>query len=118
MILLIDDDEDFRTALSDNLREDGHTVQEYDDLLAVPAFDDLGGYDLVLVDYQLPHRNGVSFADAFHDAHPGVPIVLITASCSEFLEGQLARRPFIQLLQKPVAYAQVDALIHRVTTTR
>jgi DNA-binding NtrC family response regulator len=114
VILVIDDDEDLRTALSESLRDDGHDVRDYPDMACLPELAELGGFDLVLVDYQLPNRTGISFADEYHAAHPKVPIILITASWSDYLEGQLSRRPFLELLRKPLAYEEVDTLIRQL----
>ena len=114
VILVIDDDDDVRTALSDSLRDDGHDIRDYADMDELPKPAELRGFDLVLIDYHLPKRTGISFADEYHDVHPDVPIILITASWSDYLEGQLSRRPFLELLRKPLAYEDVDTLIRQL----
>ena len=111
MILLLDDDNDFRTALAENLRYAGHRVVELDTPAdgADPArFDDVG---LVVADYHLPNQSGLMFVDAFHAAHPRVPVILVTGDPSSYIDDAIGRRPFVRLQRKPMAYQELEAAI-------
>ncbi len=36
--------------------------------------------DLVLMDYYLPSSNGIEIAKSIHEAHPGIPVILLTSN--------------------------------------
>jgi DNA-binding NtrC family response regulator len=110
-ILLLDDDSDFRTALAENLRDDGHRVVEFDTPPDDPESSELEDVGVVVADYHLPRQSGLAFADAFHVAHPGVPVIVITADPSALIDAAVDRRPFVRLQRKPIDFHELEALI-------
>src|SRR5512143_3952360 len=111
MVLLIDDDEDFRRALADNLADDGRLVIQYARPEEVPPLQTLERLSVLIVDYQTRGEDGLSFADRFHAFHPDIPIVRVRAYLSNHLEGAAAARPFLVLRRKPVDYDELAALL-------
>jgi DNA-binding NtrC family response regulator len=111
-IVLLDDDEGFRNALAENLRDDGYHVVEYATAHDVPPLAALGDVQGVVTDYDMPGTNGLTFADAFHAAYPKVPIIMVTGVCTKSLEAQAATRRFVCLLRKPIQYDQLHHLLH------
>jgi len=111
MVVLIDDDHGFRSALAENLRDDGHRVHEYAAPAQLPALQTLSGVRLLITDYEIPRSNGLAFADAFHRVHPTVPIVLMSAFPTRYLVAQSAVRDFLYLLAKPFDYAQLREIL-------
>jgi two-component system response regulator GlrR len=111
-ILVIDDDEDFRRGLAENLRDDGYAVQEYAAAGEVPP--QLSGIDLVITDYWMAGENGLSFAHRFRTEHPSVPVVMITAHSTPEVEKEAAASGFISMLHKPVRYEHVHRLIENL----
>lgn len=110
-ILLIDDDRDFRGALAENLRDDGHQVWEYENPGELPPIIELGNIGAVLSDYQMDAVDGLTLADRFHAAHPGVPVVLMTAYWSRALDAEVAQREYLYLRRKPLDYEDVQAVL-------
>ena len=110
-ILLIDDEGPFRESLAEMLREDGHAVLEYATPADVPPVGALDGIDLLLTDFDMPGKNGLVFADEFHAHHPEVPALLVTAYHSG-LELEVARRPFLRMIRKPIGYDALHRMIH------
>jgi len=115
IVLVVDDDENFRNAVADNLRDDGHPVLESDAPSRLPPLARLEQVALVVTDYQMPASDGLAFADAFHAAHPDVPIVLVSAQWTSDLRIQTAARSFLRVLRKPVDYDDLHALLHQLT---
>lgn len=111
VILLLDDDEEFRAALADTLRDDGYEVLEYADPADVPPLQTLGCATALVTDYRMPSTDGLAFADRFHAAHPAVPVIVTTSYSTEFLESQVAARPYIHLLRKPMDYTTLIGLL-------
>lgn len=111
MVLLVDDDEIFRNALAENLREDGHPVLECAAPAEVPPLDTLDGVRVVITDYDMPKTTGLAFADTFHAVHPSVPILLVTALPAQRIHADASRRAFVRLLQKPIDYSELRDIL-------
>jgi DNA-binding NtrC family response regulator len=110
MVLLLDDDEDFRLALAANLSDDGHRVRHFASPVGIEVpFKE--SVSMLIVDYEMGGEDGLSFADRFHVAYPDVPVVMVTAYRSEFLDHQIAARPFITFRRKPVDYDDLARLL-------
>lgn len=112
-ILLVEDDEDFRSGLAANLREDGYDVREFAQPAQLPPMEHLADVEFVITDYDLPVENGLRLIDRFHEANPAVPVAIVTAFATPNLEAQVARRRFASLLRKPVDYETLHALVER-----
>jgi DNA-binding NtrC family response regulator len=113
-ILLVEDDDLFRDGLAEALREDGHDVIAYPEPAVLPSLSLLGHVSLLLCDFVMPGQNCLTLADRFHAAHPSVPIVMATGSRTRSLDCEVAARPFMRLLEKPLRYDDLHALVHRV----
>jgi len=110
MVLLLDNDDDFRAALAAHLTDDGHRVAEYRRSAEVPALASLGASALI-IDGQLDLASGLAFADRFHAAYPAAPIVMLTAYDGLYLRAEVAQRPYITLHRKPLDYEAVAQLL-------
>ncbi|MGD9765728.1 MAG: response regulator [Candidatus Binatia bacterium] len=111
MILLLDDDDDFRVALAANLADDGYDVRQFARPADIPTLTSLEPIAVLILDYQMEGEDGLSFADRFHIAQPNVPIVILTAYWSGHLDSEIARRTFISLRRKPIDYDDLLKLI-------
>jgi DNA-binding NtrC family response regulator len=113
-IVVVDDDDAFRLGLAGLFRDDGHEVIDFSRPDLVPSFDQLGDVALLVTDLDMPGGNGFALADAFHAAHPSVPVILVTAFHGQAIEEEAARRPFLHLLHKPMRYEAVHDEVHRL----
>jgi len=111
MVLLLDDDEDFRRALADNLTDDGITVHQFGRPSQVPPLESLEELTMLILDYQMDGENGLDFADRFHRSHPQVPVVMVTAYWSDHLDAEVERRGYLTLRRKPVDYEELARLL-------
>ena len=110
-ILLIDSDEDFRNALAENLRDDGHAVQEYSRPQETPPLTALGAVKALVIGHQNSSHDSLVFADEFHSRYPAVPIVLVATYWSQNMQMQAANRAFVNLRTKPVDYEDLRSLL-------
>ena len=115
MLILVDDDELFRSALAANLREDGYEVLEYASGRAI-ALDRLSGVEALLTDYHMADEDGLHLADRFHAAMPRVPIVIMSAFAPAYLESAVADRRYATLLPKPLDYEELRAVLENAIT--
>lgn len=114
MVLLLDDDDAFRTGLGELLEQDGHPVRAFRSLADLPPLTELAPVAAVITDYQLSDQeNGLSFATRFHAAQPTVPVIILTAFGSDYLTRSVAAAAYLSLLRKPVHYDDVHQLLHQ-----
>jgi DNA-binding NtrC family response regulator len=111
MVLLVDEDEDFRRALADNLTDDGILVRQFGRPSSVPPLASFERLTMLILDYQMDGENGLDFADRFHTSHPRVPVVMVTAYSSAHLDAEVARRSYLTLRRKPVEYEELARLL-------
>lgn len=120
-LLLIEDDAEAAAFLSKGLRESGYTVD-----LATDGRDGLfrateEKYDLLIVDRQLPHLDGLSIVQLLRRNGNHVPVLVLSAlgSVDERIEGLRAGGD--DYLTKPFAFgeliARVEALLRRGQAT-
>ena len=112
-VLLVDDEEGFRRSLAETLRDDGHPVLDYASPSHIPDLATLAGVRVLVTDYETPEMNGIRLADEFRARHPTAAVVVVTACRTRRLDGEAAhRRDFLQLVEKPLEYGALHALIH------
>jgi DNA-binding NtrC family response regulator len=117
-VVVVDDDDSFRSGVAANLEDDGHVVLQYEDPRDVPP-GTLEAAHVVVSDYQIADVDGISFADAVHTQRPDLSIVLATAYWTVDMEAEVtARRAFLRLCRKPLDYEDLHALVHELASIR
>jgi two-component system OmpR family response regulator len=121
-LLAIEDDAEAAAFLAKGLRESGYTVD-----LATDGRDGLfqateEKYDLLIVDRQLPHLDGLSIVQLLRNNGNRVPVLVLSAlgSVDERIEGLRAGGD--DYLTKPFAFgeliARIEALLRRGQATQ
>ena len=113
-VLLLDDDDGFRNALAENLRDDGFEVIEYGAACEVPPLAQFEDVRALVTDYDMPGTDGLSFADSFHAAYPAVPMIMVTGACTMHLEAEAAARGFVSVMRKPLEYDQLHRMLEHL----
>lgn len=118
LVLVADDDEDFREVLIAALQRIGLRVEAVSDGNAL--LDILGGAenvehtpDLVITDNHMPGCNGVTALEIIHAAGMRLPAIVITGSCDEAMRADAERFGAVAVLQKPV---DLDDLRERIAS--
>ncbi len=105
-VLVVEDEENVRALIVEELREQGHTVLEAaDGHTGAQVLQSDARVDLLVTDLGLPGINGRELADAARIGRPSLPVLLITGHAGAVLDSQLA--PGMQVVEKPFA---LDAL--------
>jgi len=78
-ILVIDDEENTRLLIAEELLEAGYKVDQAASTEEARKKIESNSYDLVTLDIEMPGMNGVEFAGFLRKEIPGLRIVLLTA---------------------------------------
>ena len=117
-VLLVHDNDLFRAALAESLRDDGYVVHEYAAPLHLPPLPSLPQVQVVITDCEPLDPIGTAFLRAFHTNHPATPIVLVTAWPPHDLLIPGVAPSCLRLLVKPVRYEDVYAMLRTLAATQ
>lgn len=81
-LLVVDDDEVFRSVLIRTLKLSGYSVMGAADGKMALEIIKKGGIDTVITDVNMPHMDGLSLLNNIKKDHPGIPVILITGYLS------------------------------------
>jgi two-component system alkaline phosphatase synthesis response regulator PhoP len=120
-ILVVEDDEAIATGLSLNLKLAGHlptVARDGAEALTAALEND---YDLILLDINLPKKNGLEVLAALRDADNVVPVIVLSARDGEFDKVAALRLGADDYVTKPFALAEllarIDAVLRRAVST-
>ena len=101
-LLLVDDEQRFRTYLGRILEAGGHEVRTAaDDTGALAALEGFAP-DLLVVDWMLRSKtDGLELAETLRARHPGLRIIVITGHPAGALRERVAAGDFEAVLEKP-----------------
>ncbi|HEY9733910.1 MAG TPA: response regulator transcription factor [Drouetiella sp.] len=78
-ILVVDDDHLIATLVADTLTTDGHLVDAAHSAAEAKAYANLGSYDLMVLDWQLPDFTGIQLCEELRAEGISVPIIFLTS---------------------------------------
>ncbi|KZZ49026.1 sigma-54-dependent Fis family transcriptional regulator [Thalassolituus sp. HI0120] len=110
-ILVVEDDPRLREAIVDTLVLKGHDVSEAPNGIEALAVLTNQEVDLVLSDINMPGMDGLELLDKVKQAHPWLPIVLMTAYGDVGQAVKAMQRGANDYLMKPFELAELDALL-------
>ena len=102
-ILLVDDEESFRTILGSALSE----IKEYE-VTTCPSGEEAIGlitkglFDLIVLDYLMPGKNGLNVLQAMHEAKIDTPVIMLTAAGSEHVAVEAMKLGAYDYMRKEV----------------
>jgi CheY-like chemotaxis protein len=122
-ILVIDDQDTVRLALSSCLQLLGHDVRtaaDGEEGLALFAEDPA---DLVITDVQMPRKDGFAVLSTLRREHPEVPVIVMSGvreeSCSRFLDLiSRYKSSHVTVLRKPFALLEVEQAVEAALPAR
>ena len=115
IVLLVEDDASAARTLAALLREDGYEVEVVlDGAAAIARLGQPPAPDVLLVDYKLPHADGLAVA-SYGQALPTPPHVVMVTSYPEVVARlPLRLDPPIVLLAKPLVYDELTRELERI----
>lgn len=114
-ILLVEDNHDIRETLRENLESELFTVDCVDNGESGSYLARTNYYDLIVMDYMLPRRNGLQVCKEIRDANKNAPIIMISV-CEKVPEKvALLEAGADDYLQKPFSFSELLARIRAIT---
>lgn len=115
-ILLLDDSRVARLAVRRIITADFPDIALTDtsDIVEFETLLDRERFDLVLVDYNMPHENGLTVSSRLLEKHPGIRVALLTANIQSAIQ-QKAAALGIGFLAKPLRPDALHGLLDRKT---
>jgi DNA-binding NtrC family response regulator len=109
-VLVVDDEEHYRSALERILARVGHevlTARDAGEAIALVAGEPI---DLVLCDYKMPGINGLEVIRQIHDLAPDLPCIVITGYSTAETSIEALRAGAHWYLEKPFESEQLDVI--------
>ena len=114
-VYVVDDDASVRKSVGRLLRTAGYQVEAFasaDEFLARPPSDEPG---CLLLDLQMPGRNGLELQDALLAAHQAIPIVFVTGHGDVVTSVRAMKGGAVDFLTKPYSPEQLLEAVERAT---
>jgi DNA-binding NtrC family response regulator len=115
-VLVVDDEDAMRFALSEIMEENGLTV------VCAASTDEavrhVDGVDVVVTDFAMPGRTGLELLDEVRAIDPGMPVIMVTAHGSERIAVQALKRGAYDYIAKPFDNDEVAYSVRRACETR
>jgi DNA-binding NtrC family response regulator len=115
-VLVVDDEEAMRFALSEIMEESGIEVVCAGS--TEQALQHIDGVDVVVTDFAMPGRSGLELLDEVRALDPGLPVIMITAHGSERIAVQALKRGAYDYIAKPFDNDEVAYSVRRACETR
>jgi DNA-binding NtrC family response regulator len=109
-VLVVDDEEHYRSALERILKRVGYQVLAARDARAAIAIVASQPVDLVLCDYKMPGINGLEVIRQIHELAPDLPCIVVTGYSTPETSIEALRAGAHWYLEKPFEHEQLDVI--------
>jgi signal transduction histidine kinase len=117
-VLVIDDDEVFRSVLADTLLESGcHVDQAGSGSEGLSLFAE-GEYDLVITDLGMEHMSGWDVAQKVKERSAGTPVALISGWGSQIDEATARAKGVDFIVSKPFRLDQLRGIVRKAASSK
>jgi len=117
-ILIVDDDIYFTKLLGKMLIRQGYKVETV--LSADEAIKEISkkSYDILLLDIHMEGKDGIEAIPLIKKINPRIPIIIITADHSPFIEKRARREEIFYYLLKPFEFKELKEAIQSALLRR
>ncbi len=113
-ILFVDDDAELRDIMTDNLQSESYTVDTAPDGKKGSYMARTNRYDLVILDYSMPEKNGQVVVQEIRGAGLTMPIVLLSVIDDIEKKVAILESGADDYVEKPFAYTELSARIKAI----
>ena len=117
-VLLVDDEKDLRAIVRQVLKEEGFSVIEAEDGLQAVRLFRREPPDVVLLDLNMPHMDGLDAMRELRRMGPGVPIIILTAHGDIPTAVDAIKNGVYDFMVKPPEFDRLVLTLRRAIETR
>jgi DNA-binding response OmpR family regulator len=117
-VLVIEDDEEMRSLLTDFLREEGYEADSVEKGTYALKKILTEHFDLIITDIRMPTFTGLDLLPELKRTQPTTPVVVITAFGGEAVYLKALSRGADAYLEKPIQLHELKTLIHEMMSSR
>jgi DNA-binding NtrC family response regulator len=113
-ILVVDDEENARVALSRILAHEGYEVTSAENGLEALNYLRSKDVELIITDLNMPEMNGLTFLRELNRSHPASNVIMITAygEVESYIEAMTLGA--FEYINKPVKYEELKKVINKI----
>ncbi|ESJ21487.1 response regulator receiver [Cupriavidus sp. HPC(L)] len=115
-VAIIDDDESIRTATSGLVRSLGWAARTYSSAQAFLAAAGHASATCIISDIQMPAMSGLELLRLLRAQGSEIPVIFITAFCTEAIRREALRAGAVAFLCKPVNGAEIQHCLEIVAS--
>ena len=113
-IMVVDDDDGFRTTLVEILMEEGRDVVSAENGFQAVRMASGGNIASIFMDIQMPGMNGVEAFLKIKEILPGCVVAMMTGYAADSLAQQAIAEGAVTILKKPLSIENIFELIAKV----
>ena len=113
-ILFVDDDADLREIMKENLEAESYTVDVAPDGKKGSYMARTNHYDLVILDYSMPEKNGAVVVQEIRGAGLATPIMLLSVIDDVEKKVAVLENGADDYVEKPFTYAELSARVRAI----
>lgn len=117
-VLLVDDEVDFRSVVSDQLTDSGYQVVAFgggEEALGAVAEQD---FDVALVDLKMAGVGGIALLKSLKELDPSIEVVMLTAYASVDTAVQAMKLGALDYLAKPLHFDEIEVMLNKAVEVR
>lgn len=113
-ILVVDDEEILRMLITDTLEFEGYTIEEAEDGRQGYEKITSNRYDLILLDYMMPHLTGMEVLEKMQSLALEVPVIMLTAKAQQADREMAHSYGANYFMPKPFSPAELVTLVNQI----
>jgi DNA-binding NtrC family response regulator len=117
IILIVDDDQTMRLALSESLESCGYQIMAVENGTEALSLFRKRKFDLVITDMRMPGMTGIEVLQGVKYMTPNVPVILITAYGTVNTAVEAMKEGAAEFIMKPFSLDDLEAVVKRVLST-
>jgi DNA-binding NtrC family response regulator len=113
-ILIVDDDAEFRSHLTEVLKAEGYQTDSAASAREAIAKSEAQEFDVILLDFMMPKMNGTEVLQELHKKRPGTKMIMITAFATVENAVDAIKKGASDYLSKPFKIPELLTAVRRV----
>ena len=114
-VLLVDDEKDFLDIMAERMTARGMDVTTAGSAEKALEMVAAESYDAVIMDFMMPHMDGLKALKLFKQSRPDLPIILLTANVPQEKCREAVKLGALDVIEKP---ADLNRLTQKIETAK